>query len=223
MESVHSILPLSDNLFSSTEMWAFRSAIENSWIAEAFALDTQILTKALHNSISNNIDSPNVSYSEPLNSEAPSSERQTHSFSSSTGATEPETVSKRDRNAPSANGKIKKRKSRASKRSPTTFINTDPENFRQMVQQVTGSGMVVGSVVKPEPCRPVGVVNRLQTGYVLPTLDTSAFLLDNHQKRAVGSGPVNVDIGPGSVVVEDDGSGFDFNGFTGFPALESWN
>ncbi|CAO2831524.1 unnamed protein product [Amaranthus hypochondriacus] len=226
MESVHSIPSISDNLISGTETWAFRSSFDNSWIAEAFARDSEILTKALQE----------VSYSHVLNPETPSSHNQTQSLSSSGGAcaSETDTVSKQTtfRNAPTVCKKITKRKSRASKRSPTTFITADPENFRQMVQQVTGirfspgSGQVIGSVVKPEPHRPVGVLNRLQTGCLLPTLDTSAFLLDHHQQvvgSGLGSGSVNAGLGPGSVVAQAGGSGFDFDGFSGFPTLESWN
>ncbi|KAF0907591.1 hypothetical protein E2562_018398 [Oryza meyeriana var. granulata] len=37
-----------------------------------------------------------------------------------------------------AGGRAGKRRSRASKRAPTTYISTDPANFRLMVQQVTG-------------------------------------------------------------------------------------
>ncbi|KAG8079261.1 hypothetical protein GUJ93_ZPchr0007g5731 [Zizania palustris] len=37
-----------------------------------------------------------------------------------------------------AGGRAGKRRSRASKRAPTTYISTDPSNFRLMVQQVTG-------------------------------------------------------------------------------------
>lgn len=229
----------SNNLIAaSAETWAFRTAFDNAWISDAFARDAEVLTNALKNSICNTNAVPgDVSYSDFFKSETPTSQYQTQSVSSSGGGggggggagSESETVSKRStfRNAVSTpSGKISKRKSRASKRSPTTFITADPENFRQMVQQVTGvrfgSGSGgVGSVLKPEPQRPVGVVNRLQTGCLLPTLDTSAFLLDHHQQQVVG--PSNVDFGPPPVVAQAGGSGFDFDGFSGFPTLESWN
>lgn len=234
----------SDNLIASNETWAFRSTFDNSWISEAFARDADILTKALHKSIcnnnnnnnnnsnnnNNNVSDVDVSYAELFSVETPSSQRQTQSFSSSGGGSETETVSKRTtfRNVAPPSGKITKRKSRASKRSPTTFITADPENFRQMVQQVTGvrfnsssvSGQV-GSILKPEPQRPVGVVNRLQTGCVLPTLDTSAFFLDHNQQVM---GPGLVEFGPPAVVGQGGGGPrMDFDGFTGFPTLESWN
>ncbi|CAN6169306.1 unnamed protein product [Urochloa humidicola] len=37
-----------------------------------------------------------------------------------------------------AGGRAGKRRSRASKRAPTTYISTDPTNFRIMVQHITG-------------------------------------------------------------------------------------
>uniref|UniRef100_A0A0E0LPY8 VQ domain-containing protein n=1 Tax=Oryza punctata TaxID=4537 RepID=A0A0E0LPY8_ORYPU len=37
-----------------------------------------------------------------------------------------------------SSGRAGKRRSRASKRAPTTYISTDPANFRLMVQHVTG-------------------------------------------------------------------------------------
>jgi hypothetical protein len=90
-------------------------------------------------------------------------------------------------------GKITKRKSKASKRTTTTFITVDPANFRQMVQQLIGVTfgenvqVSVVPMVKPEPQRPV---NRLQSG-CLPTLDTFAYLLDHpinqHQQNPMVS------------------------------------
>lgn len=222
----------SDNLVApSADPWMFGSAFENSWVSEAFARDTEILTKALQHSIANTTNNSEF-FKLP---ETPSSQHQTQSFSSSGGGgSETETVSKRTTFRTGlipVKGKVTKRKSRASKRSPTTFITADPENFRQMVQQVTGirfSGGPgpVGSLLKPEPQRPVGggsgVVNRLQTGCLLPTLDTSAFLLDHHQQQQV-VGPGSVEFGPPAVLAEACGPGFDFDGFAGFPTLESWN
>ncbi|KAD2805697.1 hypothetical protein E3N88_39074 [Mikania micrantha] len=68
-------------------------------------------------------------------------------------------------------GNTRKRKSHASKRSVTTFIQADMGNFRQMVHEVTGVKL---PVVKPEPIwQPF--VNRLRR--LLPTLDISDYLL----------------------------------------------
>ncbi|XP_066400633.1 calmodulin-binding protein 25-like [Miscanthus floridulus] len=46
--------------------------------------------------------------------------------------------SPRRRSSPTAGARAGKRRSRASKRAPTTYISTDPANFRLMVQQITG-------------------------------------------------------------------------------------
>ncbi|RLM86026.1 calmodulin-binding protein 25-like [Panicum miliaceum] len=45
-----------------------------------------------------------------------------------------------------AGGRAGKRRSRASKRAPTTYISTDPANFRIMVQQITGVQAEPGEV-----------------------------------------------------------------------------
>lgn len=226
---------------SSIETWAFRPAFENSWISEAFARDTDALTKALQKSLSDTAgpifasdgSSSAAAFSDILNAgktETPSSQQQAQSVSSS-GGSESETASKRAaRNPAPPSGKITKRKSRASKRSPTTYITADPANFRQMVQQVTGirfaaGQMPIGSLLKPEPQRPVGVLNPLQPGCLLPTLDTSAFLLDHQQPAAVG-GQSSLGFGPPPppppAVAEGGGAGFDFDGLSCFPTLDSW-
>jgi hypothetical protein len=84
--------------------------------------------------------------------------------------------------------------------------------------------------LKPEPQRLGG---RFQGGGgCLPTLDTSAFLLDHHQQQVVmgsasgsspGSGPVSFTQQPmmGDVGVGSSG-GIDFDTFSSFPTLESW-
>uniref|UniRef100_A0A7C8YGG7 VQ domain-containing protein n=1 Tax=Opuntia streptacantha TaxID=393608 RepID=A0A7C8YGG7_OPUST len=222
---------------TSIETWAFRPAFENSWISEAFASDTDALTKALQKSISGPSFAPDGSpsaaaFSDVLNAIKPETTQHAQSVSSS-GGSESETVSKRvARNPAPPSGKITKRKPRASKRSPTTYITADPANFREMVQQVTGirfaAGQTpIGSVLKPEPQRPVGVLNRLQPGCLLPTLDTSAFLLDHHQQVAAPSaaamgGQSSLGFGPPAVVAEGGGAGFDFDGLSCFPTLDSW-
>lgn len=216
----------SDNLATIETPWAFRSAFQNSWICEAFDRDTEALTKALQKSIASEAA---TSAPAPDDSDLLTVVKTGTTSSSSGGGSEPETASKRTitRNVPPPNGKITKRKSRASKRSPTTFITADPANFRQMVQQVTGvrfaAGQIpVGSVLKPEPHRgPIGVVNRLQAGCLLPTLDTSAFLLEHLQQ--VGPPQSSLGFGPPAVqVAEGGGPRLDFDGFSSFPTLESW-
>uniref|UniRef100_A0A5B6ZZ43 VQ domain-containing protein n=1 Tax=Davidia involucrata TaxID=16924 RepID=A0A5B6ZZ43_DAVIN len=206
--------------------WMFRPTFADSWISEAFARDTETLTKALQKSLSNHsetiMSSDAISpFFNLVKTETPTA--QTPSFSSS----DPDTAAPKRRNPiPITNsiGKTTKRKSRASKRTTTTFITADPANFRQMVQQVTGvrfgSGQLpVAPLLKPEPQRPV---NRLQ-GF-LPTLDTSAFLLDHNQQVV---GPSSAAVHPSSLTipaaaVADGGSGLDFDSFSNFPTLESW-
>ncbi|XP_068663507.1 calmodulin-binding protein 25-like [Aristolochia californica] len=207
----------SDNVAAILEPWAFRSPLADTWISEAFARDTDALTKALQESLSSHKPDPIFSTSSPfLNSVK--SELGQPLYSSS----DPESSSSkppRDLRIP-ASGKISKRKSRATKRSPTTFITADPANFRQMVQQVTGARlgdgqMPVCAVARPEPHR---AVNRLQ-GF-LPTLDTSTFLLDHHQQQVMGSSTAIPQVSFGSV--NDAAPGFDFDTFQNFPTLESW-
>ncbi|KAE8664106.1 Peroxisomal membrane 22 kDa family protein isoform 1 [Hibiscus syriacus] len=174
---------------SSIETPSFHSSFADSWITEAFSRDSQALTIALQKSISD-------------------------SFVNTVAWPTPETSPKRQRtaaNPPPPTGKVSKRKRRASKRSQTTFITADPANFRQMVQQVTGvrfgdGQMPVNPVLKPEPQR---LNNRLPNvvgpGF-LPTLDTSAVLLDHQQPFS------------GAVV----GSSLDCEIFPSFPTLDSW-
>ncbi|KAK9920011.1 hypothetical protein M0R45_028578 [Rubus argutus] len=173
---------------------------------------------------------------------------------SGVSGSDPESVAapKRQRNAIPVSGKVAKRKSRASKRTQTTFITADPANFRQMVQQVTGvrfsNGQVscMPTIVKPEPQRPGG---RLPGGGCLPTLDTSALLLDHHHQpqrqlagpasaaasaagagAGGGGGPVGpVCFGPSHGEVAEGGGSFSagagglgFDSFSSFPTLESW-
>ncbi|KAK8705401.1 hypothetical protein V6N13_049004 [Hibiscus sabdariffa] len=183
----------------SIESWAFRPSFADSWLSEAFSRDTQALTKALQHSISN---SDSLS---PLFSLVNSTPLPTPTASNVSGS-DPETSLKRQRALGPAppTGKVSKskRKSRASKRSRTTFIKADPTNFRQMVQQVTGvrfgnAQMSPSPILKPDLHRPGS----------LPTLDTSAFLLDQPQP---------------SSVVANAGASSDCDSFPFFPTLESW-
>ncbi|KAK4757355.1 hypothetical protein SAY87_018656 [Trapa incisa] len=143
----------------------------------------------------------------------------------------------------SSSRKVTKRKPRPSKRSHTTFFTADPANFRQMVQQVTGARFAGryspdlhaagNTILKPEPQRAVG--GRFSGGIIpsrgLPTLDTSAILLDNRQ-LGVGAQatlpPVSTRTAAAalSYISAGDGgcpAGMDFVSSTSFPTLESWN
>ncbi|XP_042466133.1 calmodulin-binding protein 25-like [Zingiber officinale] len=81
----------------------------------------------------------------------------------------------------------KKRKTRPCKRSPTTYIAADPANFRQLVHQVTGVGAGGGAEGNRDEDPPLPDV---QGSYFLPTLDTSACLL-NRIEQGPEIGPVD--------------------------------
>ena len=245
----HSMASSSDNLAASIESWMYRPAMTDTWLSDYIARDAETLTKALHKSLSSS-SSPEDALSPFLNLIKTDSATTTTTTVTTTAATTPtvSSLSGSDDSAPKrqrvAAGKISKRKSRASKRSQTTFITADPANFRQMVQQVTGvrfgSGSNVSMVplVKPEPHRAVGVNGGGRFtigGGCLPTLDTSAFLLQHHQQQQqtmVGpnsDGPEMTGLGPLSFgqPIGEDASGFgsaglDFETFSScFPTLES--
>jgi len=229
----------SENLAASIESWMYRPAMTDTWLSDYIARDAETLTKALHKSLSSSSSSPEDALSPFLNL------IKTDSTTVNTTATPTvSSLSGSDDSAPKrqrvAAGKISKRKSRASKRSQTTFITADPANFRQMVQQVTGvrfgsgSNVSMAPLVKPEPHRVVGVTGggRFTTGGgCLPTLDTSAFLLQHHhhhqQQTMVGSnsdGSEMTGLGPLSFgqPIGEDAAGLDFETFSScFPTLES--
>lgn len=219
----------SSNNLASIEPWTFRPSFADSWISEAFARDTETLTKALQQSLSN-YSPPDPVISPFFNLVKPET---TPPPPQSAGSGSDLETSKR-RNSIPATGKPTKRKSRASKRNTTTFITADPANFRQMVQQVTGvrfggnGHLPVAPVLKPAPQRPV---NRMQG--CLPTLDTSAFLLDHqHQQQQVVGSTTAAEMvaaqssSPGmntaAALVAECGAGVDFDSFSSFPTLESW-
>ncbi|OVA13824.1 VQ [Macleaya cordata] len=215
----------SENL-ASLQQWSFRPSFADSWmISDAFSRETETLTKALQQSLSRDsetltADTNNAQFNHLVKPEpAPTA-----------SGSDPETTSKRRNSI--ANGKITKRKSRATKRSPVTFIAADPTNFRQMVQQVTGirfgnEHVPVTPIIKPEPKRPGDLFNN----YSLPTLDTSAFLLDQQhqqqqqqqqQQQSQIVGPTGISQAHVSfATVAEDGVGLDFD-FQNFPTLESW-
>ncbi|RWW09199.1 hypothetical protein GW17_00027323 [Ensete ventricosum] len=200
---------MADNC-SVLDPWMYR--FESAWISEAFARDNDALTRALQISISDTSSSGAgaASYSPDTPSAATSPN--------------PLLLRRRHQLAPrnplcaGAAGRVSKRKSRATKRSPTTYINADPSHFREMVQRITGvrlDGDTAEPLVKPEPVRPaVGARAALQH-LCLPTLDTSAFLLD---QRTADVGDV------GSLGPPPDAPAFDLDALLSpaFPTLESW-
>lgn len=245
----------SENL-ASIDPWAFRPTfVGDCWISELFSRDADTLTKALQKSLSNNNtnttptittstsqpETPSAAISPTSFSDGPFKPDpvQTPTVSSLSGSDPDSSAPKRQRvNPVPPSGKVSKRKSRATKRSQTTFITADPANFRQMVQQVTGvrfgtaqfpATAAAAPVLKPEPQRPC---SRFPvTGGCLPTLDTSALLLDQQPvvgpiSSLVGSATSLSTFAPpmgvaGDVVV-GSGGGLDFDAFSSFPTLESW-
>ncbi|KAF8007102.1 hypothetical protein BT93_K1184 [Corymbia citriodora subsp. variegata] len=169
-------------------------------------------------------------------------------FPAPVGSDQEATASKRQRvSVPGASGKVSKRKSRASKKSQTTYITADPANFRQMVQEVTGARFfgagpqVQAPILKPEPQRLGGgrlvassaAAAAAAASGCLPTLDTSAFLLDHHamthhnqqqqeQQEMAGAAQGHLSFLEAADRVVG-GSGYDFGSFAGFPTLESWS
>ncbi|GMH18656.1 hypothetical protein Nepgr_020497 [Nepenthes gracilis] len=200
-----------DNL-ASIESWQFPDV----WISEAFVGESETLTKALKN---------NRRLSEIVTAVKPEA-----TFSGGLGS-DPESVSRPNtrRMEPAPGGKLKKRKSRSSKQSPTMFIPADRANFRQLVQQMTGIQSVNGQapvppVLRPEPKRPAcGFVNWLQG--CLPTLDTPSFLLDlSQQQVTANAAPVRPQdtMAFSTPTTNVDGPGFNFDSSASFPTLESW-
>ncbi|XP_021297432.1 calmodulin-binding protein 25-like [Herrania umbratica] len=227
----------SENL-ASIEPWTFRPRFADSWISEAFARDTETLTRALEKSISNSFSnsdslSPLLNLINPNTSSTATATATATPSASNVSGSDPETAPKRKRTTippPTATGKVSKRKPRPSKRSQTTFITADPANFRQMVQQVTGvrfgnAQMSLSPILKPEPQRPG---SRLPNGAgpgCLPTLDTSAFLLDHQQQSSgavVGSSLLPFQSSVVDEGVASAGATLDCDTFPSFPTLESW-
>ncbi|CAD6238847.1 unnamed protein product [Miscanthus lutarioriparius] len=146
-------------------------------------------------------------------------------------------------------GRVTKRKPRPSRRPPTTYITADPANFRRMVQEITGLP-VPGPSSFPAASEAATVAAPNWTAApacVLPTLDTSAFLLDRAAAAAVPAAPEEKSPGGGghasstatdaAVAVAAAAAGNDADssallelealvcaaaGECGFPTLESW-
>lgn len=205
----------SDNLLTM-EPWAFRSAFADSWFSDVFTRETETLTKILQKSV---FPEPEPEATNPV-------QTSTGSGRTASGGSENETTGSNRRSKVGVSRKITKRKSRASRRNTTTYITADVDNFRHMVQQVTGVSfggggqLPVANVLKPEPQR---VVNQLQPGCCfLPTLDTSAFLLDHFTQQSMEPTPAPPPQTVADVVADGGSCGYDFSSFSGFPTLESF-
>ncbi|KAI9093635.1 hypothetical protein K1719_027084 [Acacia pycnantha] len=233
----------SENL-ASIDPWTFRSPCADSWFTDVFSRETETLTRALQRSLSG--ANPDTLTSDPISSFMNLTKPDTSPTPTVSGlsGSDQEAAPKRQRSSipPAPGGKVSKRKSRASKRSQTTYITADPANFRQMVQQVTGiklgsSQMPMVPILKPEPQRLGSRIPVSSGAGCLPTLDTSAFLLDHHQQQVMGptsvasgaagfSGAAPHPFAPSVGLVDGSGgfgsAGLDFDSFASFPTLESW-
>ncbi|RCV36324.1 hypothetical protein SEVIR_7G320000v4 [Setaria viridis] len=82
---------------------------------------------------------------------------------------------------PAGTRRVAKRRPRPSRKLPTTYIAANPASFRRMVHQVTGADDLPMPPPPAPPetlCRPAPYRSGTASGaMMLPTLDTSAFLL----------------------------------------------
>ncbi|RWW09666.1 hypothetical protein GW17_00026835 [Ensete ventricosum] len=187
---------------SVLDTWMYRSY---ACISEAaIERENDALTKALQISLLRD------------SSSAPSAIPSPESFSTATSSLLclPAAVNECHRRDPPAGRVAKKRRSRASKRSPTTYIATDPANFRELVQRATGTRAAGSAGEHQYPAAAV------QGSPLLPTLDTSSFLHD----RADLAGPdVAGWFGPtmdGPVLPEFDPF---FVVSTTYPMIDTWD
>ncbi|KAG2596883.1 calmodulin-binding protein 25-like [Panicum virgatum] len=135
-------------------------------------------------------------------------------------------------------GRVSKRKPRPSRRPPTTYITADPANFRRMVQEITGlPAPVPGPSSAAAPAAPERAVAAFSwtpaPSFVLPTLDTSAFLLLDRAAPAPevksssrGYAPAATCTAPAAAAAaagKDDSSALlEMEAMIDFPTLESW-
>ena len=119
--------------------------------------------------------------------------------------------------------KITKRKSRATKRSATTYITADVSNFREMVQQVTGVQFTARRDLSWKPAPKIsGEAPAATIENYLPTLDTSSFLLESAAASSPSQGSSF-----GSPAVDGAAAAYELDipptsSFHCFPTLESW-
>ncbi|KAM0922914.1 hypothetical protein ACQ4PT_005857 [Festuca glaucescens] len=133
--------------------------------------------------------------------------------------------------------RIAKRRPRPSRRLPTTYISADPAEFRRMVHQVTGADepppppQQQQQQMAEEPLLLHALAGRMAAGgadraLLLPTLDTSAFLLGGRRARPAEARTDALPLPPpppcdvGSIALDNNTSG---RSGCGFPTLESWD
>ncbi|KAI4341210.1 hypothetical protein MLD38_025961 [Melastoma candidum] len=190
------------------------------WFSHALSHETETLTRALQMSLSSSPSTFAASSATPSDSTTNNSSDTTTTLNADVvspsliptwGLPAPTLEAaaaapkQRQRKPGVSSGKVAKRKPRPTKRSQTTFITADVANFRQMVQQVTGSRLGhlptanLRKILRPEPHRsgdrfPApsswGLIGSngdnaclASITSCLPTLDTSAFLLDRHSHQ----------------------------------------
>ncbi|XP_074576234.1 calmodulin-binding protein 25-like [Curcuma longa] len=112
------------------------------------------------------------------------------------------------RRDPSSGRIARKRKSRACKRSPTTYIAASPAHFRELVQRVTGNRSAEEMNQPPPPPPPAASAG----SRAIPALDwLSAYdRAGLFQPAAFGSDPALAEFDPLLLAA------------SGFPALDSW-
>ncbi|TKV98905.1 hypothetical protein SEVIR_8G004400v4 [Setaria viridis] len=127
---------------------------------------------------------------------------------------------------PAGTRRAAKRRPRPSRKLPTTYITADPASFRRMVHQVTGADDLPMTAAPPAPgnlCRPAPYRAGGAAGAtMLPTLDTSAFLLG---APGVAAGPAGSVPTPRLDGAEAGGAcNHSSNSSSGgFPTLDSWD
>ncbi|CAL9100062.1 unnamed protein product [Musa acuminata var. zebrina] len=210
-----------EEIFSALDATMYRP--ESAWISEASARENAALTRALQISLSDTTTTTSSSASaDTLSSPLLLLNQQfippSSSSSAAAAAAADAILHRRGALGPALAGRVSKRKSRASKRSTTTYIDADPANFRELVQRVTGARLegdpAEPQLMRPELVRPAVGARADPQQICLPTLDTSAFLLDTGAV-AVAVPSNDSPFGPPPV--------FDFDPLLPvFPTLESW-
>ncbi|KAG2559829.1 calmodulin-binding protein 25-like [Panicum virgatum] len=131
-----------------------------------------------------------------------------------------------------------KRRPRPSRKLPTTYITADPASFRRMVHQVTGADDLLPApppeaLCRPAPYRAGAAAGPAGARLMLPTLDTSAFLLgapgvDAPCARSAGSAAAAQAVdraeagGPAAGACNYSSNSSSSCG-GGFPTLDSWD
>jgi hypothetical protein len=231
------------------------------WLTSAAAFENEALTSALRASMapahpySASAAAAASSFSSPATPSSSTTSSASEFLSASSGHDAPAPVPESSRPGARAlaggprGGRVTKRKPRPSRRPQTTYITADPANFRRMVQEITGLPVPVpGPSSSSFPAAASEAAPNWTTpapACVLPTLDTSAFLLDRaaavpaapEEKSPAGGGHASSTATDAAIAVaaaaagDDDGSSALLElealvcaaaGECGFPTLESW-